>query len=159
MNSRRLFTAVCTAVVFVSLVGVTAFAQASDPLVGTWKLNVAKSKGRAAKSGTTTIDAVGKGVKLSVELVDADGVARKWGFTADYDGKDNPVTGNSPYGDVAALTRVDANTTRITNKQGGKVTSVQTIVVSNDGKTRTTTTKGTGAKGESIDSVAFYEKQ
>ena len=88
------------AVVFVSLVGVTAFAQASDPLVGTWKLNVAKSKGRAAKSGTTVVEAVGKGVKLSVDLVDADGVSRKWGFTANYDGKDNPVTGNSPYGDV-----------------------------------------------------------
>ena len=159
MNSRRLFTAVFMAVVFVSVVGVTAFAQASDPLVGTWKLNVAKSKGRAAKSGTTVVEAVGKGVKLSVDLVDADGVSRKWGFTANYDGKDNPVTGNSPYGDVVALTRVDANTTRITNKQGGKVTGVQTIVVSGDGKTRTTTTKGTGAKGEDIDSVAFYEKQ
>ena len=159
MKSRRLFTAVCTAVVFVSLVGVTAFAQASDSLVGTWKLNVAKSKGRAAKSGTTVIEAVGKGVKLSIDLVDADGVARKWAFTANYDGKDTPVTGNSPYGDTAALTRVDANTTRITNKQGGKVTSTQTIVVSGDGKTRTTTTKGTGAKGEPVDSVAFYEKQ
>ena len=80
-------------------------------------------------------------------------------FTANYDGKDNPVTGKNPYGDTVALTRVDAKTTRITVKQGGKVTVTQTIVVSDDGKTRTTTTKGTDAKGQAIDAVSFYEKQ
>jgi hypothetical protein len=31
--------------------------------------------------------------------------------------------------------------------------------VSDDGKTRTTTTKGTDAKGQAIDAVSFYEKQ
>ena len=57
------------------------------------------------------------------------------------------------------LTRVDAKTTQITTKRAGKVTVNQTIVVSDDGKTRTTTTKGTNAKGEAVDGVSFYEKQ
>jgi hypothetical protein len=142
----------------VCVISGAAFAQ-SDPLVGTWKLNVAKSSGVAFKSGTTTIEAVGAGVKFTVDLQPADGPMSHWSFTANYDGKDNPVTGDSPYGDTVALTRVDARTTHLTSKQGGKPTVTQTIVVSTDGKTRTTTTKGTNGKGQAVDSVSFYEKQ
>ena len=146
-----------TAAVLVCIVGATALAQSSDPLVGTWKLNVEKSKG--AKSGSTTIEAAGKGVKFTVDLVSTDGTKSHWGFTGNYDGKDNPVTGDSPYGEVVSLTRVDAKTTRITSKHNGKVTATSTIVLSADGKTRTTTTKGTDVKGQPLDVVSFYEKQ
>jgi hypothetical protein len=155
VTTKRLFTAA----VLVSVVSATAHAQSSDPLVGSWKLNVAKSTGASFKSGSTKIEAAGDGVKFTVDLVAADGTLSHWAFTANYDGKDNPVTGNSPYGDVVAFTRIDAKTTRITNKQGGKVTVTQTIVVSGDGKTRTTTTKGTNAKGQTVDTMSFYEKQ
>lgn len=155
VTTKRLLTAA----VLVGIISGTALAQSTDPLVGTWKLNPAKSKGSTFKSGATKVEAAGAGVKFTVDLVAADGTASHWAFTANYDGKDNPVTGNSPYGDTVALTRVDAKTTRITVKQGGKVTATQTIVVSDDGKTRTTTSKGTDAKGQAIDAVSFYEKQ
>ena len=155
MIAHRLF-AVATLVCAISG---AALAQSDDPLVGTWKLNVDKSKGALFKSGTTKIEAVGAGVKFTVEMVAADGAVSHWSFTANYDGKDNPVVGNSPYGDVVAVTRVDAKTTQLSNKQGGKPTVTQTIVVSSDGKTRTTTTKGTNAKGQAMDTMAFYEKQ
>lgn len=135
-----------------------AHAQASNPLVGTWKLNAAKSSG-GLKSGTTKIEAVGEGVKFTVDMVAADGKARHWTFTANFDGKDYPVTGNSPYGDMTALTRVDANTTRMDSKKAGKATITQTVVVSADGKTRTTTSKGTDVMGKAVDTVAVYEKQ
>jgi hypothetical protein len=144
-------------VVLVGLVSGTALAQSSDPLIGTWKLNVAKSKG--VKSGSTTIEAAGKGIKFTVDLVPADGTPSHWAFTANYDGKDYPVTGNSPYGNAVALTRVDARTIRITSKQDGKVTTTSTIVVSEDGKTRTTTIKGTDIKGQPVNIVSYYEKQ
>ncbi len=158
MNTKRLFVA---AVVggFVAFVAGAALAQSRDPLVGTWKLNVAKSTGAPFKSGTTKIETVGAGVKFIVDAVLADGTASHWSFTAKYDGKDNPVTGNSPYGDTVALERVDAKTTRIVTKQSGKITLTQTVVVSADGKTRTTTGRGTDAKGQPVDTVAFYEKQ
>lgn len=155
MIAKRLFTAAT----LVCLVSGTALAQASDPLVGTWKLNVAKSTGAAFKSGTSKIEPVGAGVKFTVDLVAADGAVSHWAFTANYDGKDNPVIGNSPYGDAVAVTRIDARTTRLTSKKGGKVTVTQTIVVSADGKTRTTTTKGANAKGQAVDTVGLYEKQ
>jgi hypothetical protein len=144
--------------VLVGLACATALAQASDPLVGTWKLNPEKSKG-TYKSGTSVFEAAGDGIKGTVDLAAADGTAYHWTFEAKYDGKDTPVTGNSPYGDSMALTRVNPNTVKITVKQAGKEVATQTIVVAADGKTRTTTTKGKNAKGESLDGMSFYEKQ
>src|SRR3954453_1735859 len=128
--------------VLVCVAGATALAQASDPLVGTWKLNPEKSKG-PYKSGTSVFEADGDGVKGTVDLAAADGTAYHWTFAAKYDGKDNPVTGNNPFGDSIALTRVDTHTTQSIVKQGGKQVATQTTTVSADGKTRMTTTKGT----------------
>jgi hypothetical protein len=145
--------------ILVGLVTGTVLAQADNPLVGTWKLNAAKSKGIAFKSGTTKVEAAGAGVKFTVDLMGNDGTAAHWSFTANYDGKDVAVTGNSPFGDTVALTRVDERTTRINVKLAGKPSVTQTIAVSADGRTRTTTTKGTNAKGEPMDVVSFYEKQ
>jgi hypothetical protein len=133
-------------------------AQATNPLVGTWTLNVAKSKA-PFKSGTTIVEAVGEGIKFTVDLVGTDGIKTHWEFTANYDGKDVPVTGNSPYGDTVAVTRVNPRTTRSVAKYGGKVTTTHTIVVSADGKTRTATARGTDKAGKPVDSVSFYEKQ
>jgi hypothetical protein len=152
--TKRLFTTA----MLVGVVCGTVLAQ-TDPLVGTWKLNVEKSKNTQLKSGSTTISAVDNGVKFDVQFVAADGTASSWGFTAHFDGKDNPITGTSPYGNTVAVTRVDANTIQIAAKQDGKPTTTSTIVVAPDGKTRTTTTKGTDAKGQAIDSVSIYEKQ
>ena len=144
--------------VLVGVACVAAVAQAQDPLVGTWKLNPEKSKA-PYKSGTSVFEAAGDGIKGTVDIAAADGTAYHWTFTARYDGKDNPVTGNNPYGDTVALTRVNPNTVKITVKQGGKETVTQTIVVAPDGKTRTTTVKGKDAKGQPIDAMSFYEKQ
>jgi hypothetical protein len=156
MTTKRLFT---PAVLVVLLVAGTAFAQANNPLIGTWKLNVAKSKGTTLKGGTTTIEAAGAGVKFIVDFENGDGTTSHWTFSGNFDGKDNRVTGDSPYGDAAALTRINARTTRIVTKREGKVVVTQTIVVSADGKTRTVTSKGTDAKGQPIDSISLYEKQ
>jgi hypothetical protein len=154
MTTRRFVAAV------VVLVGVSTgmvLAQA-NPLIGKWTLNAAKSTG-AFKSGTTIVEAVGDGFKMTVELIGTDGTKRNWSFTANYDGKDVPVTGDSPYGDTSSVTRVDARTTRITSKYQGKPTTVHVIVVSPDGKTRTSSVKGTDKTGKPLDAMSFYEKQ
>src|SRR5712692_2535065 len=146
MNLRTTFslaTWVVAGALVTIVLGGTALAQSSNSEVGTWKLNVAKSKfslGTALKSGTTKIEAAGAGVKVTVDTVGAEGTVRHWEFTANYDGKENPITGNSPFGnpltgnspfgDVVALvrTRVDANTMRSVYKNGGRVTVTQTTV-------------------------------
>ena len=52
-----------TAALVVGLVGGTALAQSSNPLIGTWKLNVEKSKA-PFKTGSTIVEAVGDGIKF-----------------------------------------------------------------------------------------------
>jgi hypothetical protein len=140
------------------MVGAAALAQSTSPLVGTWKLNVAKSKA-PFKSGISVIEAVDNGIKFTVDLVGVDDAKSHWGFTAKYDGKDVPVTGESIYGDTVAVTRVNERTIRIVGKYKGKPTTTHTITVSADGKTRTSTAKGTDKDGKPVDSVSFYERQ
>jgi hypothetical protein len=132
---------------------------ATDPNVGTWKFNPEKSKSAIVKGGTAVIEPAGDAVKVTVDLVGTDGTPLKWSFTAAYDGKDSAVTGNSPFGNTVAMTRVDDHTTKVTSKQNGKVTVEQTVVVSADGKTRTLTTKGTDIKGNPVDSMTVYDRQ
>jgi hypothetical protein len=159
MTSRRVIFA-CT-LVFLGTLAVV-LAQTANPNIGSWNANIAKSKataGPALKSGTSKIEAAGPGVKYTVDNVWADGSMNHWEFTANYDGKDNRVTGNSPYGDVVALTRVDGNTTRMVNKKDGNTTATIMTVVSSDGKTRTVTITGTNAAGQTMDAVTVYDKQ
>jgi hypothetical protein len=159
LSVRSLVTSVAC-LGLVSVLGSAAFAQ-SDPQVGVWKLNVAKSTyspGPAPKSATTTIEAAGTGAKVVVDQVMADGAKRHWEFTANYDGKDSPITGN-PDADTVARTRINPTTVQTISKKGGKVMTTQTSAVSSDGKTRTVTTKGTNATGQQLNNVAVYEKQ
>jgi hypothetical protein len=109
-------------------------------------------------TATTTIEAVGAGTKVVVDQTLADGASRHWEFTANYDGKDSPVTGN-PDTDMVARTLVNANTVETISKKDGKVMTTQRSVVSKDGLTRTVTTKGVNAKGEKMNNVSVYEKQ
>jgi hypothetical protein len=137
-------------------------AQAQDPRIGTWKLNVAKSKynpGPAPQSQTLTVESAGKGEKLTSEVMTPDGQKVTSTYTANYDGKDYPLTGSALGADKVSLKRIDARTTVRTDKKDGKV--IQTIrrVVSADGKTMTATAKGTNAEGKPMNNVAFFEKQ
>jgi hypothetical protein len=136
--------------------------QTHNAQLGTWTMNMAQSKfstGTGFKSATSTIEAVDGGVRHTVDSVYVDGTSRRYSYTTRYDGKDAPVTGNSPYGDTTALTRVDANTVRTVYKMHGKVTVIQTSVVSSDGKTRTVTTKGTNPMGQAVDNLSVYDRK
>lgn len=155
MNTKRLFVAAA----FVGLVSGGVLAQSSDPQVGVWKLNVEKSKGTMFKGGTVTVEQAGAATKTMVDLVGADGAPAKWSFTAAPDGKDYPVTGENPFGNTISTKRIDARTIEATVKQDGKVMVTQTVAVSEDGKVRTITTKGTGLKGQAIDSKTHYDRQ
>src|SRR6516164_1667466 len=90
---------------------ITAFG--ADNTLGTWKLNVAKSKYTPAPmpiKGLTVIrEASDGGVKQTTTGERSDGTAIQATYTAKYDGKDVQVTGNSQY-DTIAIKQVNANT-------------------------------------------------
>ena len=131
----------------------------ADPTIGTWKLNLAKTKytaGQAPKSTTLVITAAGQGVKLTSESVLADGSTRKISYTATYDGKDAAVTGTPDYDTISlkkTATGMDGS-----RKKAGKVVQTFSRVVSADGKTMTVTSTGTNAAGK-VDNVQVYDKQ
>jgi hypothetical protein len=158
---KRIFV-FCT--VALSLVTSGLLLAQSNPSIGTWQMNVAKSKyrpGPAPKSQTGKYEAVGNGVKVTVEGIAGDGSKIAYSYTANYDGKDYPVTGTgTPSGeDTIALKRIDANTFTATGKKAGRVVTTNRAVYSQDGKSRTITSKGTSASGQPTNNVTVYDKQ
>jgi hypothetical protein len=143
-------------------IAITAIgAFAADNSLGTWKLNMEKSKFSPAapvKSLTTTREASDGGVKVTSTGERADGTPVNSGYTAKYDGKEYPVTG-SPY-DTIAIKQVNANTFTFTaKKKDGKYNVTGRNVVSKDGKTLTSTAKGTNAEGQAYSGTMVYDKQ
>ncbi len=90
--------------------------------------------------------------------VDAHGTSLHVTFVAEYDGKDYPITGD-PTRDAIFAERIDAYTTRTTNKKNGKITTASLRVISKDGQTMTLTTTGTNAQGQPVNNVTVYERQ
>jgi len=136
-------------------------AFAADNSLGTWKLNMEKSKftpSAPVKSLTTTREASDDGVKVTTTGERADGTPINASYTAKYDGKEVPVTG-APY-DSIAIKQVNANTlTAIQKNSGTKYSTTARIVISKDAKTMTSTTRGTGADGSPVNYRMVYEKQ
>jgi hypothetical protein len=154
----------CVAVIALSLVTSGLLMAQSNSAIGTWKLNVAKSKWvnvEAPKSETRTIEAQGNGAKYTFEGIAADGSHFAWSFTTNYDGKESAISGvGGPNGaDTDALTRVDANTTKAVSKKGSKVVQTTTAVVSKDGMVTTLTSKGTNEQGQPTSSTTVFDKQ
>jgi hypothetical protein len=150
------------AVVAVALAGSgLMLAQGTDPLVGTWKMNVAKSKfspGPADKSLTVKYEPQGDSLKITADITPGDGAAQHQESTAKFDGKTYPVKGD-PDRDMATMKRINANTTEIMGSKGGKPTINIRRVVSKDGKTLTLTETGTDATGKKLNNVVVLERQ
>jgi hypothetical protein len=133
----------------------------SDSFLGTWVLNVAKSKyspGPPPKEQTVVYEASGKGYRVTAKGTDATGKPINSTLMYMFDGQDHPITGNAD-ADAQSAKRIDAYTIEFTRKKAGKVMVTGTNAVSKDGKTRTITTTGTNAQGQKVNSVSVYEKK
>ena len=158
--SRKLALAVLS--VFIVCVA----AWADDVQMGTWKVNVAKSKFKtspAPNSQTVTIVSDGKdGIKLTVNAVNAKGEKSAIEYAAQYDGKEYPRTetgaGAVP-GQTVTLKRIDARTAERVAYLKGKKLTTEKWEISRDGKTRTVTQSGVSPQGQPVDNVLVYEKQ
>jgi hypothetical protein len=145
-------------VVFAAGAGTTA----ADRNIGTWKLNVAKSRfdpDRKPKNQTLTIEEWGAdGVKYTADGADADGRPTHVEFQAKYDGKFVTLTG-SPDANALSIKRINANKFESTTQLNGKQMSFMSIVFSEDGKTRTLTQIGKNAVGHDVHNTIVYDKQ
>ena len=138
-----------------------ALAQAPAGLMGTWKLNTAKSKftpGPAPRSMTVVYAPAPAGrMSIVVDLTPSEGAALHWEVTVADDGKDYPVKGN-PNFDSASYRRIDDHSSETTFKKNGKVVATNKRKLSADGKTLTITNAGTTTDGKPRTDVQVMEK-
>jgi hypothetical protein len=149
---------IAAAVFAVSVSSVSA--QEKNPGMGTFKLNLEKSKynpGPPPKSLTTKFEPSGKGVKLTTEGIGADGKPTAGGYTANYDGKDYPLEGSS-LANTVSLKRINALTSTRTDKKDGKAVVTYKRVIAKDGKTFTVDIKGKNPKGEPFHNFLVFDR-
>jgi hypothetical protein len=75
----------------------------------------------------------GKGMKVTVESVNAKGEKSAWWYLTNFAGKDMPVTGQENA--MTSVRTIDDRINEIINKRNGRVTQILTNVLSPDGNT------------------------
>jgi hypothetical protein len=160
---NRFFSMLVVGAVVAVGVGASALAaSAPDPVIGTWTLNVAKSKfspGPAPTSATRTYAQTADGsIALTFSGVAADGSPTSGASTFKYDGKDYPITGSADY-DTLSLKRVNRTTVKSFLKKDGKVIGFTTRTITAHGKVLTLSSSGKDAKGARFHQIAVYDKQ
>jgi len=130
----------------------------NDPRIGTWKLNVAKSKatpGPLPASETRTYEAQGTDIMVAADIDDAKGNHRTTHTNVTADGMDRPA-GPANGGITISVKLLGPGSYAGTSKKDGKVTSTNRAIISKGGKVFTFTTKGTDGQ---VTSVLVYDKQ
>ena len=145
-------------------ISVPVAAQAQDTWLGTWKLNLAKSKydpaTLAPKSQTVKQEAVaGGGMKATVDGVDALGKPIHTENSTMFDGKASDIKGAPDANTTRVYKRIDNRTYEYVQSVGGKQTVTSRTVVAADGKTRTVTTTGKNTQGQTVHNVAVFDRQ
>jgi len=154
-SMKKLLSLIMAAAIFCA-----APAFAADPVLGTWKLNVSKSKfGDVALTAGTRVYTESKGIyKLEQKVTGADGKERS--STSTYsDGKEEKQAATNTVGDAVAAKKIDANTWDFEVKKNGKVVGHVHRVVSADGKTLTVQNSGAKMSGGAADETLVFEKQ
>ena len=139
----------------------TISGQASDPRIGRWQINLAKSKFTAPppKTITRVYEDRGGGIVLStITTTPASGAANVLFVLYKIDGKEYPqLPRGAETTNTVTQRLVDAHTVEGVTKRDGKVVGGFTQVVSADGKTLTYTPKD--EKGQPTGVVQVFEKQ
>ena len=164
MRARLLVVTLAAVVALVATSGVLdafqlrATAEPPPQLIGSWRLNVARSKyspGPPLRSETRVYTKGADGVKGVVSRVYGDGRAERFEYLANF-GKDMMVTGIEEY-DSVTLRKVDDLTSDAVLSHAGIVYGVARRVISADGKTMTITFDRKSSETP-VHNVAFYDK-
>src|ERR1041385_3386104 len=140
-------------------IAAAAMCFASNPTLATWKLNESKSSfgDGAGKTSLVVWEKAGHQNKCTVEGINADGKKVHTVWSGKFDGKDYPITGDAT-SDTRSFKLNGEHKIDMVSKKAGKEVGDGTIVVAEDGKTRTVTSNMTNAKGEKVTSTLAYDK-
>jgi hypothetical protein len=138
-----------------------AVSAATDPFVGTWTLNVQKSKylpGTLPKRMIIRMEAADDGIRYRSETIDAGGRTSTAEYVAGYDGKEAIVKGRLGLMLPVSLKRLDSNTVEASYMRGFQVVATSRRVVSKDGRVMTVTTTSKDKDGHSVTNIGIYDR-
>ena len=152
------------AMLLLAVFGLAGSLYAADPSVGTWKLNIAKSKyapstEAAVKEITVVIREIGDQWEISYTGKRVDGSSISFKGTRPQQGGIGKNQPPAEKGEVYVDTVVESGNWFLTVLQNGKQVSVTQCLISKDGKTMRQITKGTDAKGKSYQDVEVFDRQ
>jgi hypothetical protein len=136
-------------------------AAATDPVVGSWQLNVAKSTfapGRELKSETRVYRETTDGMSVEITGETAKGTALSQQSTFKVDGKTYPWSGSADY-DSLSVKRINGSTITTTLWKGGKAVGHSVRTVSKHGKMLTLTTRAMSADGKRFSQTLVFDRQ
>ena len=132
----------------------------SNPFVGTWKLNLAKSKdpGAFPKEETLTVQVVGGQRQVTIKGTATNGSPISFKYEVPDNGGLGKVLAGGPY-DAVAGKRIDANTREVSYMMRGKGVLQLRSAVSKDGNTMSLTVEGTDDQGRTFSGLAVFDRQ
>lgn len=158
---RRRFLAFAFGSILALVLPAAHAASPDDPVLGTWKLNVEKSKftpGPGWQSQIREYRATAEGIVVTWTGTDAKGDKMQVRYTYAYDGRDYPMVGSANYDTLNAV-RIDAWTVKSEEKPDGRIVGIAMRTVSRDGKVLTITDEGTNRKGQAFSQVLVFDRQ
>lgn len=146
----------------VMVLGLVGAVSAADAFIGTWKLNVAKSKFEGTAPKAVSVAVVEKGADYDVTVTGTDDAGKPISVKYTFPMKGGPVhyaEGAPATGATAVTKRANATTIDSTSTVNGKEVGSTHATLSADGKTLTRVVKGTDASGKSFTNTEVYERQ
>ena len=135
--------------------------SAADLTLGSWRLNVQKSKflpGPAFRSEVRTYEQEPDGVKVTIRTVDGKGKDVTSVYLTTPDGQQHSVTGLGGPADSVGLKQINEYTAESTLLHAGKEIAKTTRVISGDGQTMTITYQGLDPGGNPVNYTLFFER-
>ncbi len=158
---NKLPSSVCLVALLFTCFATIGSAADTDPIVGTWKLNLARSVFAgipALKDQTRTYSVAAAKFTLKMVTVSAEGKETKTEATYQLDGKDYPSMGNLDFDSLSGV-QVDRDTAEFTLKRAGKAVGKIRRAVSKDGRTLTINYVLTNANGVQTSALTVFDRQ
>ena len=152
---------------FLLLISVVVLFAATDPFVGTWKMDTDRSKFTRGDPTfmfvTLLIESAGGGLQSTASAADGDGLATDLTFNCALDGTPcKPITATAMRGssavDTILLKREDDHTIIATGTNNGKLVYTDRRVVSSDDKTLTVHRAGRTPDGRMYESTIVLSR-
>jgi hypothetical protein len=153
------------AMLLLAVFGLAGSLWAGDPMLGTWKLNLAKSKFPSSvqappKELTQVIRKLNRSQGEFIQTgIRTDGTLISIKYIVPRQGGVVKTQFPLPEGASIVVKKVDANNVITTYIQEGKQVAVIHGVIGKDGKTLTQTTKITDNQGKLIEQIEVFDKQ